>query len=262
LGIAGVCWNVEIVSLKVTDHLGRWEGPELVEALEYAEEIGIPLVNISLHGGDVPDLENSIEAYSGLVICSAGNSGGDLSVAPHRQYPAAYDCENMIVVGSAASDDTVADHSNFNSTMVDLFAPGVDMISTYPIVKCQTGNCGGTHIAEGYHTTSGTSYSTPLVAGVAALVLAQNPTYTPAQIKSRILNSVDEVDALDGYCVTGGRLNAFNALHSHSYTYRYVSLGQSGHNAYCSCGDYVVDTHLFVTSGGGTRCSKCNYRLN
>jgi hypothetical protein len=105
-------------------------------------------------------------------------------------------------------------------------------------------------------------YHAHVVTGVAALVLAQNPTYTPAQIKSRILNSVDEVDALDGYCVTGGRLNAFNALHSHSYTYRYVSLGQSGHNAYCSCGDYVVDTHLFVTSGGGTRCSKCNYRLN
>jgi subtilisin family serine protease len=277
-GVAGVCWNVQLVSLKVSTSPTSdvWDIDSVVSAIYEAEEQGIPIINLSGSTGyNSEELLAAILWYDGLIVCSAGNNGGfDLGdFYPSRLvYPACFEgCDNVLVVGASTETDAPKSSSARSATYVDLFAPGVNILTTFPTALCNAG-CNGNHDIsgnneegnhrQGYHYFQNTSAATPFVTGVAALVLAQNPTYTPAQIKSRILNSVDEVDALDGYCVTGGRLNAFNALHSHSYTYRYVSLGQSGHNAYCSCGDYVVDTHLFVTSGGGTRCSKCNYRLN
>ena len=58
----------------------------------------------------------------------------------------------------------------------------------------------------------GTSEAAPHVSGVAALVLAQNPGMTVAQLKDRILTTVDPLPSLAGKTVTGGRLNAFRAL--------------------------------------------------
>lgn len=58
----------------------------------------------------------------------------------------------------------------------------------------------------------GTSMASPYVAGLAALMLSANPDLTAAQIKTNILNTVDEYDALKDKCVSGGRINAYEAL--------------------------------------------------
>jgi thermitase len=75
-------------------------------------------------------------------------------------------------------------------------------------VKCLKTDAG----AGGYATLSGTSMATPHVTGVAALILAQDPSRTAAQVKALILGSVDKVASLEGKTVTGGRLDACKAL--------------------------------------------------
>ena len=96
----------------------------------------------------------------------------------------------------------MAGFSCYGLTSVDVGAPGVDILSS---------------VAGGdYDTYSGTSMATPHTAGLAALIWAHYPDATVAQVKSRIMNTVDPVAALDGRTVTGGRINAFNALENDS----------------------------------------------
>lgn len=88
--------------------------------------------------------------------------------------------------------------SNYGNPWVDIFAPGVD------IQVCTT--------SGNYATVSGTSFAAPHVAGVAALVLQNNPGMTASQLKTRICDTEDYILALSPYCRTGKRLNAYNAL--------------------------------------------------
>ncbi|MFM6348449.1 MAG: S8 family serine peptidase, partial [Dolichospermum sp.] len=81
---------------------------------------------------------------------------------------------------------------------VDLGAPGSDIYSTTP------GNT--------YATYSGTSMASPHVAGAAALLWSQNPTWTAQQVKNALMNTGDPIAALAGKTVSGKRLNVFNAL--------------------------------------------------
>ncbi len=94
--------------------------------------------------------------------------------------------------------DTLASFSNFGASTVDLAAPGENVLSTLP------GN------RYGYY--SGTSMATPHVTGVAALLKSQQPTLDDAQLKARILDGVDAKGNLSERMLTGGRLNAANAL--------------------------------------------------
>lgn len=76
----------------------------------------------------------------------------------------------------------------------------------------QVGTLGGMESVYGY--MSGTSMATPMVSGVAGLVLAKNPSYTAADLKATIMDSADPISALAGKCVTGGRINAYAGTES------------------------------------------------
>ena len=136
-------------------------------------------------------------------MAAAGNGGSDgvgddNDSFPH--YPSSYDSANLIAVAVTDHNDSLASFSNFGNISVDLAAPGVSILSTVPF--------------DGYDSFSGTSMATPHASGVAALVYSQFPGLTPAQVKDRILSGVDPVPGLSGVTVTGGRLNAANALTS------------------------------------------------
>ena len=229
IGVSGVCWNVQLVSLKsnMHDSPSRFDEESVISALFAADALEIPIVNFSGNFSDKnDDLRLAILSYDGLVVCSAGNWDTDIdneSTYTQRFYPAYFaDCDNVLVVGASTENDTRKDTSNYGVTSVDLFAPGVDILTTFPTALCYAGcgenhdvpvnNYDGIHYA-GYHYFQNTSAATPFVTGVAALVLAQNPTFTAAQLKERILDTVDEVEVFNGRCVSGGRLNAFKAVH-------------------------------------------------
>ncbi len=196
VGVVGVNWNVKIMPLKF---LGLFGGStaDAISAIEYATMMGADIISASWGGGGFSlALKNAIEAFGGLFVAAAGNSGIDTDVSPH--YPSSYDSPNIISVASTTSTDARSSFSNYGATSVDLGAPGSGILSTYP--------------ADSYATISGTSMATPHVSGAAALILSHDPTPTTAQLKARILDNVDPVPSMQGITVSGGRLNVFKAL--------------------------------------------------
>ena len=114
------------------------------------------------------------------------------------QYPSGYGLDNIISVAATDHNDILASFSNYGATTVDLGAPGVSILSTLP---------GGSY---GY--LSGTSMATPHVAGVVSLVRSLHPEWSYDTVVSQVLSTADPVSALAGKVLTGGRLNAAEAV--------------------------------------------------
>jgi hypothetical protein len=172
-------------------------------AFAYAGDHGVRIVNASLGSTSSSTAEHdAIAAHPNtLYVVAAGNGGND-AVGDDNDitatYPCAYDLANIVCVGATDSSDSRASFSNYGATTVDLFAPGVKIISTFTNGQ--------------YAASDGTSMAAPHAAGVAALLAARDPSLTVAQIKTDLLGGVDPVAGLTGRAVTGGRLNAAGAL--------------------------------------------------
>ena len=245
IGGSGVCWNVNIVSLKVGKGSSD-EIPQLViEAINYAKSHNIKLLNFS--GGFYEsgigqyqeELKNAIQAYNGLIVVAAGNSNYNI-VAENgsgtKLYPQSFNLDNILVVGATDSNDNKSDFSNYGQTTVDLFAPGNSIYTTYSYHNSGT-------VYNTYGSFSGTSLAAPFVTGVAALLLSMEPNLSAAQLKSRIMQSVDKIPALSNLCVSGGRLNAKKAVEAHGHniaTCTYTNLGfRAGHSVSCDFCNYT-----------------------
>ncbi len=202
IGVAGVNWSAQIMPLKFLSANGSGTTANAIAALDYAVMMGARISNNSWGGGAFSqalfDAINSAQNAGHLFVAAAGNDGNNTDVTP--AYPASYNLDNIISVAATDDDDLLASFSNFGAVTVDLSAPGVAILSTTP--------------ANTYSSFSGTSMATPHVAGAAALVLAEDPTLDLVSLKAVILDSVDLIGALTGITVTGGRLNAANALSS------------------------------------------------
>ncbi|MGE5593760.1 MAG: S8 family serine peptidase [Betaproteobacteria bacterium] len=160
VGMAGINWNVRIMPLKVTDDSGSGylDLSMIIEALRYAADHGADVVNMSFQIGDAttgedPFMDQAIEyAYNkgATMVAAAGNDG-----EPWVAYPARD--PRVIAVGAVGPDLVRAMWSNYGSE-VDVVAPGVDILSTWP--------------TNSFANASGTSMATPHVAGLAALMIA------------------------------------------------------------------------------------------
>lgn len=281
-GISGVSWYTTLVSLRVIDENDVAYCSALVSAINYATSCGIPILNFSGGWTDVYEsmitvLNAALTSYNGLFICAAGNQGNDIDSSPVA--PASFVGDRIITVGASTSGDRKLDNSNYSKTRVDLFAPGENILSCFPEDICENNPdaCetvyNSDHKEDGYHYIGGTSMASPYVSGVAALILAMHPSLSAAEIKDWIMDGVDIVKDADGksvfgaYCVSGGRLNAYNAVNNHVYD-SYTSLNASKHNCVCECGAVRLEVHTWKTVtrveiGGGsvtvTYCTKCNY---
>lgn len=204
-GIAGINWNVTIMPLKFMGRGGYGTTKDAIEAINYAidrKRNGVNVRIISASWGSTAyskALEDVIRAAGEegiLFVAAAGNDGTSNDKSPH--YPSNYDLPNVISVAALDRNDNLASFSNFGVKTVHIAAPGREILSTW--------------LNDDYREASGTSMATPYVAGVAALVLANEPKLSVEQLRAKILKSVDKIDSLNGKIETGGRINAAKAL--------------------------------------------------
>lgn len=215
LGVAGVNWNVRMISAKFLGPLGGTTAGA-IQAIDYITDLklrhGLNIVatNNSWSGGGYSqalfDAITRAAKADILFVASAGNGGAD-GVGDNNDalytYPANFDTtasagyDAVISVAAIASNGNRAGFSNFGAKSVDLGAPGVGIMSTVP----------GAGNKSAYKNLSGTSMATPFVTGAAALYKSIYPNVTATQIKQAILATAAPTKALAGKSVTGGRLD-------------------------------------------------------
>ncbi|MFB3817356.1 MAG: S8 family serine peptidase [Candidatus Methylomirabilales bacterium] len=199
-GMSGIAWSVKLLPLKTCNQDGWCRSSNIAAAVEYATQVGAHVLNASFSGPDYSQVErDAFAAFPGLVVAAAGNgtTGTDLNATP--VYPACFAAANIVGVAASDRDDGLAYFSNFGTSCVELAAPG-------------TGIPGDGAPDAAADLMSGTSAAAPHVAGVAALLAAQEPNRTTAELRAALLEGVEVRAGLSGKVATGGRLNAYQAL--------------------------------------------------
>jgi len=201
IGVAGVNWSCKLVPLRFLGPQGGYTSDALL-AVNYCTTNGIKVSNNSWGGGGFSqalyDAINASKAIGHIFVAAAGNDGRNNDSTP--SYPGSYNLDNIISVAATDNRDGLASFSNYGASSVDVGAPGVNIASTY------TGS--------NYVWLSGTSMASPHVAGIVALVYQRNPGWTYGQVVGRILATARPVASLAGRCVTGGVVNAYDALNT------------------------------------------------
>ncbi|MHA2895487.1 S8 family peptidase [Bacillus cereus] len=199
IGVAGVAPQVKVMSLKF---LGTNGGTisNAIKAIEYAKNKGVKITNNSWGGGGFNQtLYDAIQQSNSLFIAASGNNGTNADQTP--MYPAAYSLSNILSVASITNKGSLSSFSNYGKTSVDVAAPGTDILSTLP--------------NNSYGFYSGTSMATPHVSGVAALIQSAYPSYSPTEIKNKIMNNTSPLSTLTNKVLTGGLINAGKALQTY-----------------------------------------------
>ncbi len=248
-GVAGTCWNIDLVSLKVLNDNGNKDKlSDIIDAINYAEAKNIKILSLSasFEGHISKSFEETISNYSGLLVCSAGNRNLNIETANKysKIYPSIYTSDNIISVAASNVDDKIwktddYEGSNYGLVSVDLAAPGASIYSTYAAEN------------KAYTNMSGTSMATPYVTGVAALIQSKYQNISTKATKKAILDGVDKSSYWSKYVKTGGRLNAYNALKSAGdckFTIQYDKNGGSGNNMPSTTVTYGVSTKISLNT--------------
>ncbi len=208
LGIKGVTNGFKIIPIVKPEPMAKRPDklPHLIEAMQYAVDRGADIINFSsrlkVTSPEFKEKLRELNEKGILVIVSAGNVGVKNST---NRYPGAYANEfsNIIVVGSSDKEGIKAKSSNYGDQSVHLFAPGVKIQTTFPTNEDGTAN---------YGVTSGTSFAAPVVAGVAALVLATHGPESRWTMRERLMNTSNKLETLDGLSISGGLIDAYRAI--------------------------------------------------
>jgi subtilisin family serine protease len=221
-GIDGIAPAVRIMAVRAVPD-GDERDKDVANAIRYAVDNGANVINMSFgkayspHKAEVDEAVKYAEERGVLLVHAAGNDGEDLAQTPSfptRDFVGGGSAPNWIEVGASSwkADSLAATFSNYGTERVDLFAPGVDVLSTVP--------------GSGYDREDGTSMAAPVVSGVAALLMAYYPELTPAQVRQILMESAttyaDRTVLRPGQgggpvrfgelSATGGVVNAYEAL--------------------------------------------------
>ncbi|MBI5848984.1 MAG: S8 family serine peptidase [Nitrospirae bacterium] len=219
IGVSGVIWRVKIMPLKILDANGEGTVSDSISAIQYAVSKGVRIINASYGGSDFSSPEfdaiNAANSSGALLIAAAGNGGND-GLGDNNdhtpEYPASYALPNIVSVAATDQNDRRATFSNYGTTSVHVAAPGVYILSTIP-QGTSFGMCTGSPY-PGYDFCEGTSMAAPQVSGITGLLYSYYTNFTHAQIRATLLRYVDVLPTLQGWILTGGRVNAYKAVSS------------------------------------------------
>ena len=222
-GVSGVAQRASLMSLKMLDNTGNGSIAAAIEAIDFglaakANGVNLRVLQASwgsdarLLGADgraaLHDAIARANAAGVLFVAASGNGDvGQPGINLDQPGVDLLPCEdtnpNVVCVAATTSFGQLATFSNYGATAVDLAAPGDHILSTVP-----RGVCG----QEDYCLFDGTSMATPMVSGAAVDVLAAEPNLSMANLRTRLLASVDSLAALSGKVATNGRLDVCKAL--------------------------------------------------
>jgi len=224
-GINGVADNVRIMAIKAVPNGDEYD-KDIANAIHYAVDNGARIINMSFGKQVSPHKEWLDEAFKYaaandvLLVQAAGNDSQDMDLKP--DFPndtfldgSSTDADNLINVGASGprlDEHLAGDFSNYGKKNVDIFAPGVKVTTVDTDAE--------------FMTEDGTSFSSPITAGVAALLLEYYPTLSAKQLKQIILQSATPLTGTEVYkpgsktikvdfatlSKTGGIVNAYKAL--------------------------------------------------
>ncbi len=220
LGMNGIA-DVKLMILR-TVPMGDERDKDVANAIRYAAENGARVINMSFGKGYSPQKEyvdaavKFADSVGVLLVSGAGNDASNVDSTdsfPNKYYSSGGKAESFLTVGASSweeGEELTAIFSNYGKMNVDIFAPGVDVYSTYPDNE--------------YKAEDGTSMASPVVAGVAALVMAYYPELSASQVKEILMETVTKPDQIvfkpgtedpvpfSSLSVSGGIVNAYEAL--------------------------------------------------
>jgi len=215
-GVTGVNWNVSIMALKIADRFGRLSTNAIVAAHDYATWMITHGTNVVASNNSYGSYQNSfyMDAPTGFIaekdaitrfvaagasfVTSAGNASYNNDDPTITHFPSSYNIPGVITVAATDNNDALAGFSNFGVQSVDVAAPGEN------ILMAQDGGL--------YGYNSGTSFSSPIVAGAIALIKSIKPNASAVEMKEALINGSDPLASLQGKIRSGGRINVERTL--------------------------------------------------
>jgi subtilisin family serine protease len=202
-GVAAIGFNCRIMAVKTK--LDATTGPTLdatFQGVDYAIAAGADIVNMSFGGSGFSaawqSLLNAGHAQGVIFVAASGNTGNH-----EAQYPAAFN--HVISVGATNASDVKAGFSTYDET-VDVMAPGVWIRSTIPSFG----------LGSTYASFSGTSMSSPIVAGILGLMKSVEPSLTPNVAEACLKSTCEDIYGNNSPAYAGlmgaGRVDAFMAV--------------------------------------------------
>lgn len=206
-GVAGAAPGCKLLIVKALDKTGAGATSDIVRGIRWAMSHGAKVISLSVGGEDdsraLRDACTDALQAGIVVVAAMGNDGKTI-----KNWPAAI--PGVIAVGATTKSDGVAGFSTRGS-WISIAAPGASILSTAPTYAATMNSGKDAELQRGYGVLSGTSMATPLVAGIAALMLSARPGMKPAQIKAALEKSA--VGSGGTNIRTGhGRVDAAKAL--------------------------------------------------
>lgn len=193
-GSLGVCWSSRIMPIRATNYAsGAAYLSDVLYGASWAAYYGAKVVSVSYTGVESSSIEPTGQVirqnYGGLLLWAAGNSSINFNWFDHP---------SVTIVGSTDITDHLAPDTNYGRA-IDVMAPGVGILVP--------------RMGGGYWYDSGTSFATPIAAGVLALAWSAAPSMTPDQAMNVLYQSCDPLEPVSEFNNTGwGRVNAGNAV--------------------------------------------------
>ncbi len=214
-GIAGINPFARLMILKAINNFGHTRASYIAQAIAYAADNGARVINLSVGGKEVTRVEQAAIDYAyrkgAVIVVAAGNEGVDV-----ENYGIAAS-DKVLTVAASGFDDQKAAFSNWGK--ISVAAPGMDVLSlrargTDLMLGIQGAkySAGAAYVGadKRYYRASGTSFSAPLVSGLASLMIANDPSLTNRQVMNIIKSTARDVgtpgvDQFTGYGIIDAR---------------------------------------------------------